>query len=326
MNASEKVVCIGLFDFDSGALQILLFMSEDMSSVSEVWRNYKKGYLGEDGEDMELPTIDLTTIGNATNDFSSSNKLGEGGFGPVFKGTLIGGKEIAVKRLSKNSGQGVREFKNEVILIAGLQHRNLVKLLGCCTEDNEKMLIYEFLTNRSLDFFIFDQERKKLLDWPKCFNIIDGIARGLLYLHQDSTLRMIHRDMKASNILLDSNMHPKISDFGLAKTFGGDESRSKTNIVAGTYGYMAPEYAIDEIFSMKSDVFSFGVVLLEILSRERNRGFCHADHHHNLLGHAWTLWMQDKQLELIDKTLRDSCTISEVLRCRYVIHAPYRKY
>ncbi|KAM5586628.1 hypothetical protein ABKV19_005522 [Rosa sericea] len=180
------------------------------------------------------------------------------------------------------------------------------------------MLIYEFLPNRSLDFFIFDQERKKLLDWPKCFNIIDGIARGLLYLHQDSRLRIIHRDMKASNILLDSNMNPKISDFGLAKTFGGDESRSKTNIVAGTYGYMAPEYAVDGIFSMKSDVFSFGVVLLEILSRERNRGFCHADHHHNLLGHAWTLWMQDKQLELIDKTLRDSCTISEVLRCLHV--------
>ncbi|KAH0986362.1 hypothetical protein GBA52_013539 [Prunus armeniaca] len=278
----------------------------------------RKDYLGEDREDMELPLFDLNTIVHATNGFSSRNKLGEGGFGPVYQGTLIGGKEIAVKRLSKDSGQGTREFKNEVILIAKLQHRNLVRLLGCCTQDDEKILIYEFMANRSLDFFIFDKERAKLLDWPKCFHIIDGIARGLLYLHQDSRLRIIHRDLKASNILLDDNMNPKISDFGLAKIFGGDQSRANTNRVVGTYGYMPPEYAVDGIFSTKSDVFSFGVVLLEILSRQKNRGFWHPDHHLNLLGHAWTLWIQSTPLELIDKSLSDSCTISEVLRCLHV--------
>ncbi|XP_021803225.1 G-type lectin S-receptor-like serine/threonine-protein kinase SD1-1 [Prunus avium] len=278
----------------------------------------RKDYLGEDREDMELPLFDLSTLAKATNDFSSSNKLGEGGFGPVYKGTLIGGKKIAVKRLSKNSGQGIIEFKNEVILIARLQHRNLVKLLGCCVQEEEKILIYEFMPNKSLDFFIFDQEGQKLLDWPMCFHIIGGIARGLLYLHQDSRLRIIHRDLKASNILLDTDMNPKISDFGLAKTFESDQSRGNTKRVVGTYGYMSPEYAVDGIFSMKSDVFSFGVILLEMLSRKKNRGFSHPDHHLNLLGHAWTLWIQDKQLELIDKTLYDSCTISEVLRCLHV--------
>ncbi|BFG28820.1 hypothetical protein CerSpe_150940 [Prunus speciosa] len=278
-----------------------------------------KDYLGEDREDMELPPLfDLSTVAKATDDFSSSNKLGEGGFGPVYKGTLIGGKEIAVKRLSKNSGQGMTEFKNEVILIARLQHRNLVKLLGCCVQEEEKILIYEFMPNKSLDFFIFDQEGQKLLHWPTCFHIIGGIARGLLYLHQDSRLRIIHRDLKASNILLDNDMNPKISDFGLAKTFGSDQSRGNTKRVVGTYGYMSPEYAVDGIFSMKSDVFSFGVILLEMLSRQKNRGFSHPDHHLNLLGHAWILWIEDKPLELIDKTLRNSCTISEVLRCLHV--------
>ncbi|PQQ14810.1 G-type lectin S-receptor-like serine/threonine-protein kinase [Prunus yedoensis var. nudiflora] len=247
----------------------------------------RKDYLGEDREDMELPPLfDLSTVAKATDDFSSSNKLGEGGFGPVYKGTLIGGKEIAVKRLSKNSGQGMIEFKNEIILIARLQHRNLVKLLGCCVQEEEKILIYEFMPNKSLDFFIFDQEGQKLLDWPTCFHIIGGIARGLLYLHQDSRLRIIHRDLKASKFLLDNDMNPKISDFGLAKTFGIDQSRGNTNRVVGTYGYMSPEYAVDGIFSMKSDVFSFGVVLLEMLSRKKNRGFSHPDHHLNLLGHV----------------------------------------
>ncbi|KAH9651181.1 G-type lectin S-receptor-like serine/threonine-protein kinase [Citrus sinensis] len=166
--------------------------------------------------------------------FSINNKLGEGGFGPVYKGTLVDGQEIAVKRLSKISEQGLKELKNEVILFSKLQHRNLVKLLGCCIQGEEKLLIYEFMANRSLDSFIFDQERCKLLDWSKRFRIICGTGRGLLYLHQDSRLRIIHRDLKAGNVLLDQDMNPKISDFGLARTFGGDETEGNTTRVVGT--------------------------------------------------------------------------------------------
>ncbi|OMO68799.1 hypothetical protein COLO4_29413 [Corchorus olitorius] len=170
----------------------------------------------------ELPLFDFDTIAAATNYFSADNKLGQGGFGPVYKGSLKG-KEVAVKRLSKSSHQGTEEFKNEITLIAKLQHRNLVRILGCCLEKEEKMLIYEYLPNKSLDSFIFDEIKRSLLDWGKRHEIICGIARGIVYLHQDSRLRIIHRDLKASNILLDAEMNPKISDFGMARIFGGDQ-------------------------------------------------------------------------------------------------------
>ncbi|CAN1239371.1 G-type lectin S-receptor-like serine/threonine-protein kinase At4g27290 [Linum grandiflorum] len=273
----------------------------------------------ERNEEMELPTFDLTTIVNATNDFANTNKLGEGGFGPVYMGKLVDGQEIAVKRLSKSSGQGLDEFKNEVILFSKLQHRNLVRLLGCCIHDDEKMLIYEYMPNKSLDFFIFNETQRKQLDWRKRTIIIDGIARGLLYLHQDSRLRIIHRDLKASNILLDNQMRPKISDFGLARSFGGDQTEGNTNKVVGTFGYMSPEYAVDGLFSIKSDVFSFGVLVLEIISGRRNRGFYHTGHDLNLVGHAWTLWNEGAVLEVIDETVnKESCNQSEALRCIHV--------
>ncbi|CAI0375543.1 unnamed protein product [Linum tenue] len=272
----------------------------------------------EHNEEMDLPTFSLSTIVKATNDFAIDNKLGEGGFGPVYMGKLPEGQEIAVKRLSKSSGQGISEFKNEVILFSKLQHRNLVRLLGCCIPGDEKMLIYEYMSNKSLDFVIFDEKQRKLLNWQKRAIIIDGIARGLLYLHQDSRLRIIHRDLKASNILLDSEMQPKISDFGLARTFGRDQTECETNKVVGTFGYMSPEYAVDGLFSVKSDVFSFGVLVLEIVSGRRNRGFAHTDHDLNLLGHSWTLWNEGAALQLIDDSMKESCNQSEVLRCIHV--------
>ncbi|KAL5976136.1 hypothetical protein ACLOJK_020466, partial [Asimina triloba] len=192
----------------------------------------------------ELPLFDLKIIAAATNNFSRENELGEGGFGPVYKGTLMNGQEIAVKRLSRKSGQGSTEFRNEVTLIAKLQHRNLVRILGCCIEGGEKMLIYEYMRNKSLDSFIFervlinrsaaDETRRTLLDWNRRFQIIMGIARGVLYLHEDSRLRIIHRDLKASNILLDDEMNPRISDFGMARIFGGNQTQVNTNRVVGT--------------------------------------------------------------------------------------------
>ncbi|KAL8145809.1 hypothetical protein AgCh_003817 [Apium graveolens] len=267
-----------------------------------------------ESEELELPLISFDFIEKATNTFSQNNKLGEGGFGPVFKGILDNGQEIAVKRLSKNSGQGLEEFKNEVSCIAKLQHRNLVALLGCCVEHGERILIYEYMPHKSLDFFIFDEETAKSMDWAKRYNIIIGIARGLLYLHQDSKLRIIHRDLKAGNILLDHEMNPKISDFGLARSFEGSITEANTSRVVGTYGYMSPEYAIDGLFSIKSDVYSFGVLLIEIVSGMRNRLFSHPDHSLNLIGHAWIKYKENKLLELVDGVILESSNHLEVFR------------
>ncbi|KAM7495509.1 hypothetical protein LguiB_030118 [Lonicera macranthoides] len=296
---------------------VLLGLSLMWSLGEESGQDYSNN--GSQTEDLELPLFGLSTIAIATNNFSSHNRLGEGGFGPVYKGVLEG-REIAVKRLSKTSRQGVHEFKNEVVCIAKLQHRNLVKLLGYCFQGDEKMLIYEYMPNNSLDSFIFDETQRKLLDWPKRFHIINGIARGLLYLHQDSRLRIIHRDLKASNVLLDLDMNPKISDFGMARSFGGNETGANTRRVVGTFGYMAPEYAVDGLFSVKSDVFSFGVLVLEIVSGKRNRGFIHPDHQHNLLGHAWRLHLEGKSLELMDSAFAggEEYCVSEVLRSIHV--------
>ncbi|KAK9048819.1 hypothetical protein SSX86_032215 [Deinandra increscens subsp. villosa] len=269
-------------------------------------------------EDLELPLLSLSTIQRATDYFSMNNKLGEGGFGPVYKGILEDGQEIAVKRLAKTSTQGLHEFKNEVISISKLQHRNLVKLLGCCIEGGEKILIYEYLSNKGLDSFIFDKTRSQLLDWRTRYSIINGIARGLLYLHQDSRLRIIHRDLKVSNILLDVDMNPKISDFGMARTVRGNEMEANTNRVVGTYGYMAPEYAGDGIFSIKSDVYSFGVLVLEIVCGSKNRGFVHKELYNNLIGHAWGLHNDGKSLNLVDECLVESINISQVQRSIHV--------
>ncbi|XP_022139896.1 G-type lectin S-receptor-like serine/threonine-protein kinase At4g27290 isoform X2 [Momordica charantia] len=265
--------------------------------------------------EVEMPLYDFTTIETATNYFSFSNKIGEGGFGPVYKGKLPCGQEIAVKRLAEGSGQGQSEFRNEVLLISQLQHRNLVKLLGFCIHKEETLLVYEYMPNKSLDHFLFDNERRSLLNWKKRVDIIIGVARGLLYLHRDSRLRIIHRDLKVSNILLDNEMNPKISDFGMARMFGEDQTMTKTQRIVGTFGYMSPEYVLDGCFSLKSDIFSFGVILLEIISGMKNRGFFHPDHQLNLLGHAWKLWDDGNALELMDAALEDRFQPSEALRC-----------
>ncbi|RHN45867.1 putative protein kinase RLK-Pelle-DLSV family [Medicago truncatula] len=253
---------------------------------------------------QELLLFNFGKLATATNNFHSSNKLGQGGFGPVYKGTMHDGQEIAVKRLSKASGQGLKEFMNEVAVISKLQHRNLVKLLGCCVDGEEKMLIYEYMPNKSLDAFLFDASKSKILDWRKRFSIIEGIARGLLYLHRDSRLKIIHRDLKPSNILLDNELNPKISDFGMARIFGGSEDQENTRRVVGTYGYMSPEYAMQGLFSDKSDVFSFGVLLLEIISGRRNSSFYDCDSL-TLLGFVWIQWQEGNILPLIDPEIYD---------------------
>ncbi|XP_027348622.1 receptor-like serine/threonine-protein kinase SD1-8 isoform X2 [Abrus precatorius] len=289
--------------------------SQDLLMSDVVFSSNREQSSERNLEDLELPFFDFNTITTATNNFSEENKLGQGGFGSVYKGCLMEGQEIAVKRLSKNSGQGIEEFKNEVKLIVKLQHRNLVRLLGCSIQMDEKMLVYEYMENRSLDATLFDKAKRSSLDWQRRFNIICGIARGLLYLHQDSRFRIIHRDLKASNILLDKEMNPKISDFGMARIFGTDQTEANTVRVVGTYGYMSPEYAMDGIFSVKSDVFSFGVLVLEIISGKKNRGFYYANKELNLLGHTWKLWKEGNALELIDSSIDNSYSPSDVHRC-----------
>ncbi|KAK4491703.1 hypothetical protein RD792_002469 [Penstemon davidsonii] len=265
----------------------------------------------------ELPLFTFGTLSRSTDKFHEHNLLGKGGFGPVYKGYLENGKVIAVKRLSVASGQGNEEFMNEVVVISKLQHRNLVRLLGCCVEGEEKMLIYEYMPNKSLDGCLFDPNHpsQKILDWRKRFNIIEGIGRGLLYLHKDSRLKIIHRDLKPSNVLLDEDWNPKISDFGMARIFGGNEDHGNTARVVGTYGYMAPEYAMEGRFSEKSDVYSFGVLLLEIVSGKRITHYYNHELSLSLLGWAWKWWNEENGLDFVDQTIESSNFQGEIVRC-----------
>ncbi|XP_015164532.1 cysteine-rich receptor-like protein kinase 10 [Solanum tuberosum] len=261
--------------------------------------------LGDDISTAESLQYEFSTIRAATNNFSNDTKLGEGGFGPVYKGTLQNGQDVAVKRLSADSGQGELEFKNEVLLVARLQHRNLVRLKGFCLDGTERLLVYEFVPNVSLDKFLFDQAKRRQLDWGRRSTIIGGVAKGILYLHEDSRLRIIHRDLKASNVLLDAEMNPKISDFGMAKLFKLDETHGNTDRVVGTFGYMAPEYLHGQ-FSVKSDVFSFGVLVLEIVSGQRNNCFRNGESTECLLSYAWSNWREGTYSNLIDHMLKES--------------------
>ncbi|KAE8724447.1 B120-like protein [Hibiscus syriacus] len=302
---------------------------DDDVAVSDVSKIKRKEFLTDflgptdiliDGSQVngpELQNFDFSCIATATKNFCDENRLGQGGFGTVYKGELPGGEQIAVKRLSVQSGQRMEEFKTEIILIAKLQHRNLVRLLGCCIQGEVKLLIYEYMPNKSLDRLLFDEAKKVELEWRTRLGIIEDPSRGLLYLHRDSRHRIIHRDLKASNILLDAEMNPKISDFGMARMFGGNQNEAQTVRVVGTYGYMSPEYAMEGLFSVKSDAYSFGVLLLEIVSAQRNNSFRSFDHT-SLLTYAWQLWSEDKVMDLVDPCIRDSCSPDEVLKCIHI--------
>ncbi|KAD7117351.1 hypothetical protein E3N88_04619 [Mikania micrantha] len=268
---------------------------------------------------MESLQYDFSLVKAATNNFSDENKLGRGGFGMVYKGTLEDGNEIAVKRLAWDSRQGDLEFKNEVLLVAKLQHRNLVRLLGFSVEGNERLLIYEFLPNTSLDQFIFDPAKRMLLDWETRYSIIKGIAKGLLYLHEDSHLKIIHRDMKASNVLLDAYMNPKIADFGMARLFKTEETEGDTTRIVGTYGYMAPEYAMHGQFSVKSDVYSYGILVLEMVTGQKNQCFKNGDNKEDLLSFAWKSWNNGTTSDLVDPLLKEaSSSLTDIIKCIHI--------
>uniref|UniRef100_A0A2N9F398 Protein kinase domain-containing protein n=1 Tax=Fagus sylvatica TaxID=28930 RepID=A0A2N9F398_FAGSY len=255
------------------------------------------------GIDARPYTFSYSELRTATDDFSPSNKLGEGGFGPVYKGTLIDGRVIAVKQLSVASQQGNIQFVTEIATISSVQHRNLVKLYGCCTEGGKRLLVYEYLENGSLDHALFEQ-RSLNLDWSTRFDICMGIARGIAYLHEESRLRIVHRDVKASNILLDSDFIPKISDFGLAKLYDDKKTHLSTR-VAGTYGYLAPEYAMRGHLTEKVDVFSFGVVALELVSGRPNADSSLEEEKLYLLEWAWHLHENERDIQLVDSKLSE---------------------
>lgn len=255
------------------------------------------------GIDARPYTFSYGELKTATEDFSSANKLGEGGFGPVFKGKLNDGRVIAVKQLSMASHQGKTQFIAEIATISAVQHRNLVKLYGCCIEGANRLLVYEYLENKSLDQAVFGEQSLNL-DWPTRYDICLGVARGLAYLHEESRIRIVHRDVKASNILLDFNLIPKISDFGLAKLYDDKKTHISTR-VAGTIGYLAPEYAMRGHLTEKADVFAFGVVALEIISGRPNSDSSLETEKIYLLEWAWHLHENNRQVELVDSRLSE---------------------
>ncbi|CAI0388655.1 unnamed protein product [Linum tenue] len=265
-----------------------------------------------------LQSFTFSEIKAATNDFSTDNLLGSGGFGHVYKCVFPGGEEMAVKRLSKSSTQGLLEFTNEVSLTVRLQHVNLVRVVGFCTEYEEKMLVYEFMANRSLDIYLFDPVKKLSLDWNTRVRIIEGVTQGLLYLQEYSNFTIIHRDIKANNVLLDDGMNPKISDFGIAKLFGKDLDEANTNTIVGTYGYVPPEYVKHGIYSMKYDVYSFGVLLLQIISGKRTQCYYGTEEDMHLLDHAYDSWRRGEGMEFCDPLLDDSSSQCKMINCLQV--------
>uniref|UniRef100_A0ACD5XS96 Uncharacterized protein n=1 Tax=Avena sativa TaxID=4498 RepID=A0ACD5XS96_AVESA len=276
----------------------------------------------------------------ATRNFAPKQKLGQGGFGPVYRGSLDDGREVAVKRLGAGSRQGAREFRNEAMLLSRVQHRNVVNLLGYCAHgDDEKLLVYEYVPNESLDKILFsaaqppppanksshssssesDRNLRAELTWPRRLEVVVGVARGLLYLHEDAHTPIIHRDIKASNILLDDRWVAKIADFGMARLYpeAGDGRTHVQTRVAGTNGYMAPEYLMHGHLSAKADVFSFGVLVLEIVSGRKNSSFVPPPglDAENLLDYAWKLYKKGRSMELLDPSVKPSAEQDQVLLC-----------
>ncbi|KAG8080245.1 hypothetical protein GUJ93_ZPchr0007g4671 [Zizania palustris] len=224
----------------------------------------------EDIDSVDSMLIDISTLRAATGDFAESNKLGEGGFGAVYKGVLPNGNEIAVKRLSKSSAQGVGELKNELALVAKLKHKNLVSLVGVCLEEQERLLVYEFVPNRSLDLFLFETEkREKVLDWQM-------------------------------------------------RIFGRDQTQAVTNRVVGTYGYMAPEYMLRGNYSVKSDAFSFGVMVLEIVTGRKNNDFYNSQQSEDLLTTVWEHWTGGAVAEMVDPTMNGDFSETDARKCIHV--------
>lgn len=298
-------------------------MDKSYSFFHSILKHFKCGYNPEGNNEAEFQRMasreqkifSYETLLSATKNFNATHKLGEGGFGPVYKGKLSDGREVAVKKLSQTSNQGKKEFMNEAKLLARVQHKNVVNLLGYCVHGTEKILVYEYVPHESVDKFLFKEaEKREQLDWKRRFGIITGVAKGLLYLHEDSHNCIIHRDIKASNILLDDKWTAKIADFGMARLFPEDQSQVKTR-VAGTNGYMAPEYMMHGRLSVKADVFSYGVLVLELITGQKNSSFNLDVEEHNLLDWAYKMYKKGRSLEIVDSALASTVLTEQVDMC-----------
>ncbi|KAK9022808.1 hypothetical protein V6N11_003047 [Hibiscus sabdariffa] len=266
------------------------------------------------GLDLQAGFFTFKQMKAATNNFDIAHKIGEGGFGAVYKGILVDGTIIAIKKLSSKSRQGDREFLNELAMISGLQHPNVVRLYGCCVEGTQLLLVYEYMENNSLAHALFGPEESQLkLDWPTRQKICLSIAKGLAFLHEESSLKIVHRDIKTTNVLLDSDLNAKISDFGLAK-FDVEENTHISTRVAGTIGYMAPEYALWGYLTYKADVYSFGIVALEIVAGKNNTKYRPEEDYVCLQDWALVLQQKGNLMELVDPRLGTEFNKEEAIR------------
>ncbi|XP_076892501.1 cysteine-rich receptor-like protein kinase 2 [Bidens hawaiensis] len=302
-----RIIAIVVSVFSSAVvLAVALVIALYITKRRYILRRRNGSYANAEEMAKTLNDISLnfkySTIEKATGNWDEINKLGQGGYGTVYKGVLSDGREIAVKRLFLNNRFRAADFYNEVNIISSVDHKNLVRLLGCSCSGPESILIYEYVPKMSLDLFIFDETKGRELSWEKRCKIIIGIAEGLVYLHENTKNRIIHRDIKASNILLDLRFRPKIADFGLARSFQDDKSHVSTAIV-GTLGYMAPEYLAHGRLTEKTDVYSFGVLLLEMVTGVANNISKTTEYTDNLVSTAWKHFKQGRVEEIFDPNL-----------------------
>ncbi|CAK9882202.1 unnamed protein product [Sphagnum jensenii] len=320
-NNKKNIEVILISTLVSGSIVTLVIVI----TIYLFWRNKRKQQylllqIQEKFAEFEVqPTIfGYNELKVATRDFHPTMKLGEGSFGVVYKGILANGIEVAIKQLLINNQQNIDEFLNEVVIITGVKHRNLVKLKGCCLHDNKRLLVYEYLENGDLAKVLFEHNGVDISFWPTRFNICLGIAHGLFYLHEIAQPRIIHRDIKASNILLDKRLQPKIADFGLALLFADDKTHISTMHVAGTRGYLAPEYATCGQLTIKADVYSFGVLILEIISGRKCIDNELPPNDTYLIEKAWRLHNEGNLIDIIDQTLH-LCN-DEVIQARQLLN------
>ncbi|KAD7117913.1 hypothetical protein E3N88_05181 [Mikania micrantha] len=305
--APEACLCRTLVICSFG-VELLFVNPTDMSCscLGSLFVQKKEANIHRDFEGHSLDNIrnfSYKELLLATYNFDRSTKIGRGGFGVVYKGILKDGTQVAVKTLGAQSKQGVREFLAEVNTISNVKHQNLVELIGCCVEGSNRILVYEFVENNSLDHALLGKRSKITeLDWERRSKICIGIARGLAYLHEELEPRIVHRDIKASNILLDKDFNPKIGDFGLAKLFPDSITHISTKL-AGTTGYLAPEYVFGGQLTLKADVYSFGVLVLETISGRSSSLSSWGTTQKVLLEWAWELYEKGKLLELVDHDL-----------------------